>query len=421
MKKELLISAFSLISLTTSAQIITDTVTMGSNYANQVWYSLSDDERASSPRDNWDIAFSTGGSMGSSIMVNHSNGGSVWVYPKANKSGWSAVDTTGLSTWTAQYNMETTWTGALGRYTNASDPFDVGWGVYDMGTHYVNGDSLYIIRTQAGHYKKLFIEKLASGTYTFKYANLDGSDETNTSLSKSAYATKAFGYFNLDSKTALDREPAKDTWDMVFGQYATGDYASMGIAGYTVTGVLVNDTLKTAKAVVDPALRASYTDYAPLSFGKAINGMGYNWKTTTGAIRDSNVYFIRRNNGDIWKVNFTGWVSGVSGNGSVIFTKEKLSGANISEPIEPKITLALAPNPAESGQSISLVYHFAHTVAEASIVVFDMNGRVILSVDAETQQGLHAFSLGTGRLQPGMYIAVLKTEAKSLQQQFIIR
>ncbi len=270
MKKQLLITALSLTALSTSAQVIVDTVTMGTGYANQIWYSLPGDERGSQPKNNWDLAFQTSGSMGSSIMMNHSGGGTIWAYPKAAKAGWSTVDTTGLSTWVPQYNMETAWVGALGRYANPTDAFDLGWGIYDMGTHYVNGDSIYIVKTQTGNFKKLIIDKLASGTYTFTYANLNGSDETTSTLAKSAYSTKMWGYFNLDTKAAIDREPNKVAWDMVFGQYATGDYASMGMPGYTVTGVLVNDTLKVAKAVDDPAIRSTYNTYSSLTFGGAI-------------------------------------------------------------------------------------------------------------------------------------------------------
>lgn len=420
MKKQLLLAAFGCAAFASTAQTVTDTVIMGSGYANQIWYSLPHDEMATQPKNNWDLAFRTSGSMGSSIMVNHSGGGTIWVYPNAAIAGWKTVDTTGLSTWTPQYNMETEWTGALGRYANPSDAFDLGWGIYDMGTHYVTGDSIYIVKTQTGAYKKLIIDRLASSTYTFTYANLDGSDSTTSSLSKGTYSDKNFGYFNLDTKTVIDREPATTDWDLVFGQYATGDYTSMGIDGYTVTGVLVNDTISVAKAIVDPVIRNTYNSYASLTFGNKINGMGYTWKSTSGAIKDSNVYFVRRNNGDIWKINFTGWISGVSGNGSAIFTKEQLSGTSIVTTSKTNTTLALSPNPARNGENVSIVYHFDQNVKSAIAQVYDITGRMVLSLQLDNTHGIHAYTFNNN-FSAGTYIVSIIADNEMKQQKLLVQ
>lgn len=423
MKKQLLSAAFSFAALATSAQaVVTDTVIMGSGYANQVWYSLPNDEAGTAAKNNWDIAFRASGGMSSDIMVNHSGGGTSWVYPKSAKAGWASVDTTGLSTWTAQYNSETVWNGALGRYADASNPFDLGWGIYDLGTHNVVGDSIYIIKTQTGKFKKLIVDKLASAVYTFTYANLDGTDSTTSTLPKGTYSTKKYGYFNLDTKAALDREPVAENWDMVFGQYATGDYASMGIAGYPVTGVLVNDTLEVAKAVVDPATRATFSTYSGLTFSRAINGLGYNWKSTAGVIKDSNVYFIRRNTGDIWKINFTGWVSGVSGNGSAIFTKQRLTAPTaISDVTKSNTTLALSPNPVSNGQNLSIVYNFEASVSNAIALVYDMTGRVVMTQQLENTKGLHAYTFNSSNLIAGTYIINVVADNQATQQRFIVQ
>ncbi len=296
MKKQILALTLCVAAFAAKAQTI-DTVNLGAGYANQIWYSLPNDEQGTQPKNNWDLGFRTSGSMGSSILVNGTGNGAIWLYPKTDKTGWRTVDTTGLSTWSKLYNSETEWNGALGRYVDASNPYDIGWGVYNIGTHIVSGDSLYIVKTQTGQYRKLIIDKLSSGIYTFTYANLDGTDSTTSSLNKSTYSGKNFGYFSLDTKTAIDREPTTTDWDLVFGQYTTGDYAPVGILGYTVTGLLVNDTLKVAQAKADPAIRASYVVYSTLTFSDSINGIGYNWKTYSSStssyvLNDSSVYFI---------------------------------------------------------------------------------------------------------------------------------
>lgn len=422
MKKNLLFAGLVLCGFATQAQtLVTDTVIMGTGYANQVWYSLSDDEAGSSAKNNWDLGFRIKGSMSSDILVNTSGSGAVWRYPKGDKSSWASVDTVGLSTWPKSFNAEQEWLGALGRYMNPSDPYDLGWGTYDMGTHNVNGDSLYIVKTQGGNFRKLFIKQLAGGAYTFTYANLDNSDSTTSVLNKSTYVGKNYGYFSLDSKKAIDREPLSDEWDMVFGQYPTEDYASMGMDGYNVTGVLVNDTLKVAKTKIDPTARPTYTAYSGLLFSKNINGIGYTWKSTSGVIQDSVIYFIRRNNGDIWKLYFTGWISGVSGNGSAIFAKQLLYTNSIGETNPANTTVVLSPNPSMSGQSVSLVYNMNASVNTASMQVYDISGRLVHSAALESGAGMHAYTFSTGNLAAGTYILNVIAGTERTQQKLIVQ
>lgn len=423
MKKQILALALGVAAFAAKAQT-TDTVILGSGYANQVWYSLPNDEQGTQPKNNWDLGFRTSGSMGSSILINGTGSGAIWLYPKADKAGWTTADTSGLSTWPKLYNEETVWNGALGRYTDPGNPYDLGWGVYDIGTHIVSGDSLYIIKTQAGAYRKLLINKLSSGTYTFTYANLDGTDSTTSSLSKTAYADKNYGYFSLDTKTAIDREPATTDWDLVFGQYTTADYASMGIPGYTVTGILVNDTLKIAHTKVDPATRAGYKAYATLTFSGDINGIGYNWKTYNSStssyvLNDSSVYFVRRNNGDIWKLILTGFSSAT---GSTIFSKELIyTTTAINEITKGNTTLAISPNPARNGQNISAVYAFDKAVKSANLTVYDLMGRVVITTSLDANIGLHTYTFATDRLSPGTYIVSIAADTEQTQQKVIVQ
>lgn len=422
MKKQLLTLAFMSAAAGSFAQtVVTDTVILGAGYANQVWYSLSNDEQGTQPKNNWDLGFRIQGSISSNILVNHSGSGSLWLYPKSDKSGWTSVDTTGLSTWSGLYNAETEWTGALGRYVNTADPFDLGWGVYDMGTHHVVGDSLYIIRTQSGTYKKLIIDRLASGTYTFTYANLDGSDSTTSTLGKAAYADKNYAYFSLDTKTAIDREPYTQDWDLVFGQYVTGDYASMGMPGYVVTGIQMNDTVEAVLAKVDPAVRATYVDYSAHTFSRNINTIGYNWKRYTGGtyvLNDSSIYFVRTNNGNVWKLILTGFASA---DGSIIFSKERLSSVSILEADKVKATLAVVPNPAMGNAPVEIVYHFTAAPDKAFVQVYDLTGRLVSSAPLSTSVGLHSTLLSTQSLQTGTYIVRLVANNQSVQQKLIIQ
>eukprot|EP01030_Chromulinospumella_sphaerica_P034409 gene34409-biopygen13763 len=246
----------------------------------------------------------------------------LWNYPNSNASGWATVDTTGLYTWTPRYNSDTSWAlGAMGKYADPSNPSDLDWGVYNMTTHIVTGDSIYIIKLVNGDYKKLMIEDLTGGVYHFKFANLDGSSPVTASFDKASYSGKNFGYYSLVSNAALDREPASANWNLLFSQYT-----AFIPSAYTVTGVLANAGVSIAKVTGLPD-KNTYTGYSSATFVTPINTIGYNWKTynmSTMAydIKDSTVFFVEVQNHDIWKVIMTGF-SG-SATGSSMFSKEKL-------------------------------------------------------------------------------------------------
>ena len=160
----------------------TDTVTVNPGYTNQTFYSLSNGTVSSVSNLNWDLAFQLRG-FAASILINSKNNVRLF---NANKSAadWStmtAADTTGIfSTPTNElFNSDTSWNfGALNRTNNPADMFDLGWGNYDFMTHAVTGDSVYFIKLSSGVYKKLCIVSLANSIYDFKWADLDGSNET---------------------------------------------------------------------------------------------------------------------------------------------------------------------------------------------------------------------------------------------------
>ncbi len=400
MKKQLLTGAIALSALTAGAQV-NDTVYVGAGYANQVWYSLESDDQGSAPKANWDLAFDVSG-FGSTIYVNHSAGDTLWAYPSADATGWSTVDISGLSSWTPRWNADTSWTmGAMGRYADPSDATDLDWGKYNMTTHIISGDSIYVIKVAGVGYKKLMIESLSGGSYSFKYANIDGTDAQTATLAKSAYTGKNFGYYSLSANAALDREPASASWDLLFGSYTRNLPSEYG-----VTGVLANNDVRVAKCV-EVADVATFTAYSTATFNTAINVIGYDWKTFNGTaydIEDSTVFFVEPANGDIWKVVFTGF--GGSSTGAMMFSKEKLytaPPAGTTGVMAATPSVALYPNPA-SGSNVNLVYSFPAAVPAASVTITDMTGKVILREGIQGGEGLQQHIINTSSLMPGMYL-----------------
>jgi hypothetical protein len=424
MKKILFPAMLALGTVSASAQtVITDSVSMGKDYLNQVWYSLSEDEQGAQARNNWDIAFRTNRTDQPTILVNHTGGSNItknfWIYPKGARANWATVDTTGLSKWPPLYNMETEWKGALGRYIDLTSSYDYGWGIKDAGSHYIIGDSIYIIRTQTGVLRKLIIDQLAGSVYTFTYANIDGSDAATSSINIAPYANKNFVYFNLSSKEAADREPPAAKWDLVFGQYATADFIATA-PGFLVNGVLVNEGVRVAKAVVAPAARADYKGFGAHVLTPEINGIGYNWKSSTHVLNDSFVYFVRRTNGEVWKINFTGWTSGLIDKAKSTFTKEMLVTASINPGVKNTAAFTIAPNPVVKGQNAMIIYNVEQAGKEALVLVSDLAGRVVRTIPLQTEPGFYTQRLSVDDLQAGTYLVQLLTPQGRAAQQLVI-
>ena len=390
----------------TYATTTTDTVTTGASYVNQVWYSLPNDEQGNAPKDNWDVAFEISG-FTASVLANTQKGLAVYQSPYA-VTQWNSVDTTGIANWKTLDNSETSWSeGALN--TNPDDNLDLGWGVYDMNTHTVAGDSIYIIKLASGAWKKFKVNSLANSTYSFTWADIDGQNEQTTTLAKNGYTGKNFGYYSLENNTALDREPATADWDITFTKYMTVIYAP-DPTPYGVTGVLLNKGVTGVKA---SGVDVATVDFNNYTFQTDINTIGYNWKSFAGSwtIEDSLVYFVKRSNGDIWKLVFTGFTGGASGN--YIFSKEQVYTATTGiEETAGITTLGVFPNPATN--LVNLVYQNDGSQNNVAVTISDLSGRVVTQQLFETTGGMNKSMLDVSALNRGIYILTLGSNSSKL-------
>lgn len=390
-----------------SAQTIQDTVSIGAGYANEKWYSLQNDEQGFAPKNNWDIAFETSG-MGSGIHINSVIGTKLWCYPNGDTSAWNSIDTTGITSWSPRYNSDTSWSIGAFNVPLSSNPYDLGWGIYNNITHEVVGDSIYIIKLSNNAYKKIWIKKLAGGTYYFQYADLNGSNLVSTSITKSAYNTKTLVYYSLQSNNILDREPVSNNWDLVFKQYT-----AFIPSPYTVAGVLQNKGVTAVK--VHPVNVSTYNQWYNHTFKTAINTIGYDWKAYTGSwvIEDSLVYFVKSKQGDIWKVVFTGF--GGSANGNYIFTKEKISAAGINSPSYHE-KFILYPNPATDYLHILSDVSFN---TDANVEIMNISGKIVDRKSIKLQENLSESIIDISTLNDGIYLLIIKTNQGIFNQKFI--
>lgn len=371
-------------------------VITGAGYADDVYYSLENGSVATVARNTWDLGFTTS-NFSVSILANNGAGVEVYTYPAGDTADWATLDTTGM-VWTPMYNsIETFDEGAFS--ANAIGHPDYGWGTYNMSTHNITGDSLYVIKTLAGEYKKIAIIMRGSmaNTWEFKYANLDGSDEQSVLLNSGDYNSKSFVYYSIDSLKIVDREPATADWDLLFTKYWDNTIP------YNVTGVLSNEDHVLAQEVTEEGLdQATFVEYEDTAFTSVISIIGSDWKsfnmgTISYEVDSTVVYFLKRygeTDSTYYKLYFTGF-TGMS-EGKYTFMQEKLSLVSSRNPGIIQM-LQVYPNPAS--EYLNVV--FDHT-GNTAIQIIDMTGRTVYST-LHHAGGFTNMTLDINQLNPGLY------------------
>lgn len=390
---------------------ITDTVSIGAQYANQKWYSLANDEQGTAPKNNWDIAFECA-PYGTSILINSVTGTKLWLCTNADTSQWATLDTTGMGTgWPLKYNSDTSWLyGAFSQPQTSQ--YDLGWGIYNPITHFVDGDSLYVIKLANNTYRKIWIRQLASGAFTFRFANLDNSGDTTVQLHKSNFPGKLFGYYSLQNNAELDREPVQTSWDILFTQYTT-----FIPTPYGVTGVLSNSGVLVAQASQVNVTTAQWTAYPYIT---PMNEIGYDWKvlnmqTFQFDITDSLAYFIQDVNGNIWKLIFTGF--GGSSTGNYIFTKEQVGTSTVTENNRTQ-SFGLYPNPSANG-NFTVLTSLGQS-GTGTVTTTDATGRVVQSALIQGG-GLQQSTFSTEGWSAGIYFVTVLSDGIALTQKLIVQ
>ena len=393
---------------------INDSVYLLPSYLNQSYYNLDNGEISNENNNNWDLAFSAAGG-GASIRINGQSGIVLYNYPNGDTSAWASLDTSGINNWSSVYNSDNSWSnGAFNINASSSNPLDLGWGIYSTITHHVTGDSLNVIKLSNGTYKKLQILKLSGGNYDFRYANIDGSNEVITSISKSNYSGKNFGYYSLVNGTEIDREPLSIDWHLVFTKYITTLPSGLN---YGVTGVLSNKNMQIAKA---ENVDVSTADYSSHTYISEINAIGYNWKSFNMAnfsydIQDSLCYFIKDDIDNIWKLQLTGFDG--SSTGGIFFNIEKILSSYINE--HENLSFHIYPNPSTNGY-LTIINDIDQVYENSSVNIFDINGRLVLHKKI-IHSGFTVKKINIDELDSGIYIVSLINGDKLINKKLIIQ
>lgn len=400
-----------------------DQVSVGTSYAMQTYYALEDGSITSEDYTTWDIAFAVGG-QDLGIFVNESVASTfgdplpeVELYETASFE-YDDFDTTGMI---RILNEESSWgEGAFNHIKNENDPFDFGWGSYNPSNHQVIGNRIFAIKLRNGVYKKLEIQSLISGVYTFRYANLDGSDEVSATINKEDYTGKTLAYYSLETGMALDLEPT--TWDLLFIRYRTPlDDGAGNILEYVVTGVLTGPGVKVAQAnEVDPET-VDYMDYVSELTDSSLIVIGHDWKDFDldlfqWVLPEDRAYFVRTADNKLWKLHFLDF----EGSSTGVSTFEKtfvteLTSINEFENLE---SYAVFPNPA-SGQ-VNIAFELKTATRSGILTITNVLGQIIQSQTIGIQQGLNVKSFNLS-IPAGQYQVSLQIGGDLISQILIVK
>lgn len=389
----------------------TVTVTTGPANAAQAFYSLENGVMGSEDLAEWDLAFEMTG-FTSSILVNTARGINAYE-TSATPDTWSTINAPDIANWTLIHNAETDWsTGALNAGNDLSEPdgVNVGWGIYNIITHAIAGNKVYVLEFPGGTYRKLRIDVLAGGVFYFTYANLDGTDEQAHTIVKANFTGKNFAYWNMSTHASLDREPASANWDLLFTKYI-----GFVPTAYAVTGVLQN---KLVTALQVDGIATDLADPWSAEYSADINIIGSDWKSfnmTTFMYEyvQDRTYFVKDRAGNLWKLIFTGY--GGMSTGDITFTQEMVSATGIAE--LNTATAVIYPNPVRDS-AVSLVLDA--TAANITVSLIDLGGQVVGQQRIAQANGLQQHAINVDGLVAGLYTVRVQGDGVNTATRLVI-
>ncbi len=326
-----------------------DQVSIGASYTQQAYYKISTGEVTQVPNDAWDISFSSAGIQDGGVFINES--ASLTETPLkvflSTETDW-ATAITDLSPFVDSmvlYNPEVSWTqGAFNSIRNPNMPFDYGWGNYNPMSNSVQGDKIFVIQKRDESYIKFQIQQLIGEDYTFRYADLDGSNEVSYTISKNLSEGVSLVYFSFETGDMVDMPT---DYDLIFHRYTTPLADDDGVfIPYNVTGVLLAPNTEAAIADgVDPAtvMESDYTD----QYTDSLKVIGHDWKifdfVSDWMIDENRAQFVRTSEGDVYKIVFFDYEGAMTGTTTLEKTLVGTS-STVDQSIE-ELGLSIYPNP----------------------------------------------------------------------------
>ena len=283
----------------------------GASAGNSVFLHLSSNTQTPVARDSWDLGFNSGAEF--RVIINNTNVASAIEVNKNDINTVTAADLDitklGLGQGVGTFALFDDVTGDLNKTVikevSATDADNKVYVINRAGGTgaVLPADQLYKVRI------------LRKGTgYTLQYAKL--TETTFKTLDIAKDASYNFQFASLVKGTAVNVEPAKARWDIVWGYsiYYTGTtpYAFSDLvflnkyAGITAAEVLT--TTATYDAFAESNL-------AGITFSADRDVIGSKWRATTGTVgvKTDRFYLIKDSSGNVYKLRFVSFHASDSG------------------------------------------------------------------------------------------------------------
>ncbi len=404
----------------------TDSLSMTIGTAVDVYYNLQTGKKDTVNNRNWHLAFAvrnaqppTKTMQAATVLINEGRGVSMY---ETNKTlaDWNTLDTTGWNTWKPAFNSDSSWdVGAFNKTRNMADPFDYGWGAYNMTSRDVSGSKIYLLANDgaypgapATNFRKICIQKIVYDTqWVFTISKLDGTDSNTVTIKKKDFAGKLFAYYNMNTNTVIDREPVPaNQWNLLFTRYKALVTLGPTTIMYPVMGVLQNMNTMAYKLTGPTAFTANYDT---MKFIPKTRTIDWDWKVITTSpgewpIVDTTVFFTKNAN-HINKIKFTRYHA-ASDRQVIVFNKTKYDALALNEAIKNKLQVSVYPNPATENLFVAL----DSKTKTAQITISDLSGKSIINATLLNQN-----NIDISGLQLGMYMLTVSTENGSETVKFI--
>jgi hypothetical protein len=302
-------------------------IEMTHDYRYQVYYEMKSGEVvATNLKTDWDLGFECS-KEGWHIILNTSD----FMYAAATGLADLNIpaDTTGL-TWKFDVSTGNIDSTAIGKWVDFLYPDSVK--IYSEKVYMINRGY-----DEAGNLRgmrKIVFRELSDSTYSFRYANLDGTGENAFTIKKDPAVNYTCFSFD-DGGKQLDPEPPKYDWDLLFTQYTTLLFTDAGDPyPYLVTGVLTNPAgAQVAKDTMNDFSSINVEIAGRLFYTTKQDEIGYDWKDIVGDVSSGNVsyvivpgvnYIVRDWQGFYYKLRFISFYNNSGEKGYPTFEYQRL-------------------------------------------------------------------------------------------------
>ncbi|MGB0882073.1 MAG: HmuY family protein [Vicingaceae bacterium] len=286
-------------------------IEIGYPYTNQVYYDCGTNSVVkTNTKYDWDLSFECD-TNGFHVLLNTAKG--VFI---ANQGAvpFSSVNSASGVTWlwdAPSGNLDST---AFGNWQNTNNVFIVDRQFAATGGHL--------------GYRKIQLLSVNNENYTFKYANLDGSNEVTYTIAKDK--NRNFIHFNFDNGgETLALEPNKNDWDLLFTNHYH-KFSNLPLP-FVLTQVLSNihNGVEVAEDNTNNFVNMSLLDTSNYVFTTFWDEIGYDWKIRNSqdnsfTIDANKSYMVKSTEAIYYKIRFIDFYNDAGNKGFPKFEIQKL-------------------------------------------------------------------------------------------------